>query len=102
MDSEATVVIKDISVSARTILPIHDHMGPNIISDSFINSKRVKGSWFLICDVHSARLELVRGLMTDTESSVIVGNILISIIATLSELFLKRVTFVDQYGLEMS
>ena len=59
MDSEATVVIKDISVTARSILPIHDHMGPNIISDSFINSKRVEGSWFLICYVHSARLELV-------------------------------------------
>ena len=59
VDSEATVVIKDIGVTAGSILSIHDHMGPNIISNSFINSKRVEGSWFLISVIGSARLELV-------------------------------------------
>ena len=101
MDSEATVVIQNISVSATPILSIHHHMGLYIISDSSINSKRVERSWFLVCYVHSARFELVRWLMPDAESSVIIGNVLISIITTLTELFLKSVTFIDQYWLEM-
>ena len=95
MDSEATVVIKDIGVSTCAILSVHDHMGPYIISDSFINSKRIKGSWIFICDVCSAWFELMRGLMADSEASIVIGNILIPIITTLTELFRKSVTFVD-------
>ena len=102
MDGEATVVIKNIGVSAGAILSVHDHVGPNIISDSFIDSKRVERPRFAICDVGGSWFYLLSGLMANAETSVIIGNVLIPIIATLSELFLKSVTFVDQNWLEMS
>ena len=102
LDSEATVVIKYIGVSTRAILSIHDHMGPYIISDSFINSKRIKGSWFFICDVCSAWFELMRGLMADTEASIVIGNILIFVVTALSETLFVFITLIEEHGLIMT
>ena len=97
-----SIVVDDVGVPTRAILSVHDHMGPYIISDSFINSKRIKGSWIFICDVCSAWFELMRGLMADSEASIVIGNILIFVVTALSETLFVFITLIEEHGLIMT
>ena len=70
-------------------------MCPDIVSDGLINTQRVEWPWFAVGNVSCARFELCSWLMAYAETSIIIGDILITIIAALSELFLKSVTLID-------
>ena len=68
-------------------------MALDISTESLIDAHGVKSSR-VASYVGRSRLQLLSRLMTDRKASVVVGNILITIIAALSKSFLEAVAFV--------
>ena len=95
LDGEATVVIKDIGISARAILSVDDDVRLDIVSISLVLAERIEGSWTAVGDVCRTWLHLLRRSMPNGKATIIIGDVLISVVAALTETFLKAVTFVD-------
>ena len=72
-------------------------MALDISTESLIDAHGVKSSR-VASYVGRSRLQLLSRLMTDRKASVVVGNILITIIAALSKSFLEAVAFVNEHG----
>ena len=73
----------------------------DIVFVSLVDSHRIE-SVRVARNVHRRRLELCRWLVTNCESSIIVSNVLVSIVATLTEAFFKAIALVDEFRFVVS
>ena len=94
LDCKATIVRQDVGVSSRAILSVLDHMRLHIIADSFIYAHGRKRSWVL-GHISGSRCNLFAWLVSDGESTVVIGNVGIRTVPALVEAFLKSVPLVD-------
>ena len=94
MDGKASVVVQNVGVSASAILPVDHHVGLHIISVCFVDAHGVEGPR-IPCHISRARFELCGRSVCYSEASVIVCNVLVTIVSTLSETFLESISFVD-------
>ena len=73
-------------------------MALNIASEAFVDAEGIEASR-VASDVGRRWLQLLRRLVADREATVIISNVLVTIIAALSKAFLEAVALVHQYGL---
>ena len=67
----------------------------NIVTIGLVLAERIERSRTTICDVCRAWRHLLRRFVPNRKTTIIIGYVFISIVATLSETLLKTVTFVD-------
>ena len=67
----------------------------DVVAIGLVLAEGIERSWTAVGDVCCTWLHLLRRFMSDGKSTVIIGHVLISIVAALTETFLKAVTLVD-------
>ena len=67
----------------------------DIVSIGLVLAERIERSWTAVGDVSRTWLHLRRSFMSNGKAAIIIGHVLVSIVAALTESFLKAVTFVD-------
>ena len=93
LDRETTVIAEDVSVATRAILSVNNDVRLDIVSHGFIAAQRVESPRVLRY-VRCRRSHLVRRRMPYRETTVVIGDIFVSIVAALAEAFLEAVAFV--------
>ena len=93
LDCKTSIVAEDVGVPASAVLAINDHVALDIASEALVDSEGVEASRIASYEGR-ARLQLLRRLVADREATVIVSNVLITIIAALSKAFLEAVALV--------
>ena len=102
LNSESTIIRVDVSVSASPILSINNSVcSYRIVFVRFRNSKTVKWPCRLR-NISTSRFKLLSRSMAYSKSPVIVSNILIPIVTTLPEFFLKSIAFIKENWFEMT
>ena len=102
INRESTVIWVDVCISSSSILPIDDGMCSHIIlSIDFSSAEAVESTWWLSY-ISRTWFELSRRLMRDSESTIVDGNILVSIVSALPESFLEAVSFIEKNWFEMT
>ena len=94
LDRKTSVVAEDVGVPTSAVLAIDDHVALDIASEAFVDAEGIKASR-VASYVGRRRLQLLRRLVADREATVIVSNVLVTIIAALSKAFLEAVALVD-------
>ena len=67
----------------------------DIVAIGLVLAERIERSRTAVGDVSRTRLHLLRRSMPNGKASIIIGDVLIPVVAALTETFLKAVTFVD-------
>jgi len=87
LNSETSIVAIDVRVSTRAILPILNYMRFDIVTDSFVDSKRIERSGWL-SNISGPWFHLLCWLVPHCESSIVIGDVSIYIITALAKAFL--------------
>ena len=101
MDGEATVIAHNVSVSSTTILSILNDMGFDIVTSSPVDTQRIESPWMLSY-IHRAFRHLMSRLVSDCESSVVIGDVGIAVVAALPKSLLVSSSFIDESRFVMS
>ena len=92
----------DIRISTSPILPIDDGVRSHIIRPvDFINAEAVESTRWLRY-IRSTRLKLSRRCMGNRESTIVVRDVLVPVVAALSESLLETISFIEEDGFEMT
>ena len=67
----------------------------DVVAIGLVLAEGIERSWTAVGDVCRTWLHLLRRSVPNGKATIIIGDVRISIIAALTETFLKAVTFVD-------
>jgi hypothetical protein len=100
VDGEAAIVGRDVSVSTRAVLSIDDCVCSHIVSHSLVDAHAVESSR-VTPDVSRGGFHLVRRFVGNCKTSIVYGDVGVSIVATHAESLFESVALVDESGLEV-
>ena len=101
MDSKTTVVVEDVCVTARAILSVDHNVRLDIVSYRLVTTQRIESPW-ITGDICSRGSDLMSWRVSNSEATIVICDICVTIIATLAETFLEAVSFVYHDRFEMS
>ena len=94
LNCETSIVAEDVRVPAGSVLAINYDVTFDVGAMNLIDAQRVKDPRGL-GHIHRAWLDLLGGRMRNGETSVVVGDVLVTVVAALSEALLEAVALVD-------
>jgi len=101
LDCETTIVVEDVSISTGAVLSIYDDMRLDIVSNSFVTTKRIESSG-IASYISRSWVHLMCWRVANRETAIVVRDILIAIVAALSESSLESITLVDEDGFKVA
>ena len=96
MDRKTAVVAENVGISARAVLAVDHDVRLDVVALSSVYTREAR--WLgMPSDISGAWVHLMGRRVRDREAAIVVGDVLVSIVAALSESLLVLVSFIKEY-----